>query len=147
LEWLGLRYLLGLPTLRAIRSEIKISLLRERRAIFMKILQMNVNMTHPIPKNRKMGKVFMVLPIVIPLVKHMPTRKVAVSIDSSLLDEVDRLVFQNEFPNRSKAIQQALKEKLDRIKHVRLARESEKLIIGEEQAIAEEGIGDPWSEY
>ena len=89
----------------------------------------------------------MVLPIVIPLVKHMPTRKVAVSIDSSLLDEVDRLVFQNEFPNRSKAIQQALKEKLDRIKHVRLARESEKLIIGEEQAIAEEGIGDPWSEY
>ena len=89
----------------------------------------------------------MVLPIIIPPVKHMATRKVAVSIESTLLDEVDRLVFQNEFPNRSKAIQQALKEKLDRLKKVRLARESAKLNDEDEQAIAEEGMGDAWPEY
>ncbi len=89
----------------------------------------------------------MVLPFVIPLVKQMPTRKVAVSIDSALLDEIDQLVSNHEFPNRSKAIQEALREKLERLKHVRLARESAKLSIAEEQAIAEEGMGDAWPEY
>ena len=89
----------------------------------------------------------MVVPIVIPLVKHMPTRKVAVSIDSELLDEVDRLVSIHEFPNRSKAIQEALGEKLERLKQVRLSRESAKLSTTEEQAMAEEGMGDAWQEY
>ena len=89
----------------------------------------------------------MVVPFVIPQVKQMPTRKVAVSINSELLDEVDRLVSVHEFPNRSKAIQEALREKLERLKQVRLARESAKLTIDEEKAIADEGMGDAWPEY
>ena len=68
----------------------------------------------------------MVVPIVIPMVKHMPKRKVAVSINSELLDEVDRLVSTHEFPNRSKAIQEALREKLERLRRLDRAAESER---------------------
>ena len=89
----------------------------------------------------------MVVPIVIPMVIHMPTRKVAVSINSELLDEVDRLVSAHEFPNRSKAIQEALREKLERLKQIRLARESAKLSVDEEQTVAEEGMRDAWPDY
>ena len=46
----------------------------------------------------------------------MATTKVAVTIDSKLLAEVDQLVAQNVFPNRSNAIQEALR---DRLQHMR----------------------------
>jgi metal-responsive CopG/Arc/MetJ family transcriptional regulator len=80
----------------------------------------------------------------------MAATKVAITIDSSLLAELDRLVEQQIFPNRSKAIQEALSDKLTRMRRSRLAQESAKLSIEEEQAFAEEGIQqdmEQWPEY
>lgn len=80
----------------------------------------------------------------------MAATKVAVTIDSDLLAELDRLVSQQVFPNRSKAIQEALADKLGRMRRRRLARESAKLNRAEEQAFAEEGIDEDmtqWPEY
>ena len=57
----------------------------------------------------------------------MATTKVAVTIDSELLAQVDQLVAQHVFPNRSKAIQEALQDKFTRMRRSRLARESAKL--------------------
>ncbi len=70
----------------------------------------------------------------------MPTTKVAVTIDTELLAQIDQLVAQHVFPNRSKAIQAALHDKLTRLQHSRLARESAKLDPRAEQLLAEEGI-------
>lgn len=80
----------------------------------------------------------------------MPTTKVAVTIDSDLLAEVDQLVAEHVFPNRSKAIQEALQDKLTRLRRSRLARESAKLDPCAEQAMAEEGMDQElatWPEY
>ena len=80
----------------------------------------------------------------------MATTKVAVTIDTKLLAQVDDLVAQHVFPNRSKAIQEALQDKLMRMRRSRLARESAKLDPRVEQALAEEGIDQElaaWPEY
>jgi metal-responsive CopG/Arc/MetJ family transcriptional regulator len=80
----------------------------------------------------------------------MAAIKVAITLDSSLLAELDRLVAQQVFPNRSKAIQEALSDKLTRMRRRRLAQESAKLSIAEEQAFAEQGIQqdiEQWPEY
>ncbi|MBK9713326.1 MAG: ribbon-helix-helix protein, CopG family [Kouleothrix sp.] len=80
----------------------------------------------------------------------MPTTKVAVTIDSELLAQVDQLVAQHVFPNRSKAIQAALQDKLARLQRSRLARESAKLDPQLEQVFAEEGMQQElstWPEY
>ena len=71
----------------------------------------------------------------------MATMKVAVIIDAALLAEIDSLVAQRIFPNRSKAIQEALYDKLVRLRRSRLAVECAKLDSNEEQALAEEGMG------
>ena len=71
----------------------------------------------------------------------MATIKVAVTIDATLLAEIDSLVAQRIFPNRSKAIQEALYDKLVRLRRSRLAVECAKLDSNEEQALAEEGMG------
>jgi metal-responsive CopG/Arc/MetJ family transcriptional regulator len=70
----------------------------------------------------------------------MATTKVAVTIDTDLLAQVDQLVAQQVFPNRSKAIQEALQDKLMRMRRSRLARESAKLDPCVEQTFAEEGM-------
>jgi metal-responsive CopG/Arc/MetJ family transcriptional regulator len=80
----------------------------------------------------------------------MATTKVAVTIDSDLIAQVDQLVAKRVFPNRSKAIQQALEDKLARLKRTRLARESAKLDCREEQALADEGLAleqSSWPAY
>ena len=80
----------------------------------------------------------------------MSTTKVAVTIDADLIAEVDALVDRQVFPNRSKAIQEALRDKLSRLKRTRLAHECAKLDRREEQAIAEEGLSEEletWPEY
>jgi metal-responsive CopG/Arc/MetJ family transcriptional regulator len=81
---------------------------------------------------------------------YMAVTKVAVTIDSDLLAELDRLVSQRVFPNRSRAIQEALTDKLGRMRRRRLAQESAKLNPTAEQAFAEEGINEDmtqWPEY
>ena len=70
----------------------------------------------------------------------MSTTKVAISIDSDLIAEIDDLVARDVFPNRSKAIQEALRDKISRLKRTRLARECAKLDRREEQAMADEGL-------
>jgi len=77
----------------------------------------------------------------------MVASKIAISIDTGLLKELDLLVANHVFPSRSRAFQEALRETIGRIKHERLARESAKLDTEEEQALAEEEMGDTWPEY
>jgi len=53
----------------------------------------------------------------------MGQAKVAISIDDTLLIKLDNLVSEHLFPNRSRAIQEAVQEKLERLERSRLARE------------------------
>jgi len=80
----------------------------------------------------------------------MPVSKVAITIDKDLLKQIDLMVKANLFPNRSKAIQEAVAEKLNRLKRTRLAKECAKLDPDFEQNMAEEGFSaelDEWPEY
>ena len=80
----------------------------------------------------------------------MATSKIAITLETSVLAEVDTLVKNHTFPNRSRAIQEAVKEKLLRMSHHRLAQECENLEPDYEQALAEEGLmddGAAWPEY
>ncbi len=77
----------------------------------------------------------------------MAAQKVAISIDQKLLEELDGLVMENVFPNRSQAIQAAVQEKLARMRRGRLARECRKLDPEEEQAMAEEGMSEEISQW
>lgn len=80
----------------------------------------------------------------------MANAKVAVTIDSTLLNQLDRLIAQRVFPNRSQAVQEALQDKLARVNRTRLAAECAKLERDAEQALAEEGMDqelDHWPEY
>jgi metal-responsive CopG/Arc/MetJ family transcriptional regulator len=80
----------------------------------------------------------------------MATTKVAVTIDKKLIAQLDRLVAQDVFANRSKAIQEALRDKLSRLKRTRLARECAKVNPSQEKALAEEGMEQElsqWPEY
>ncbi len=70
----------------------------------------------------------------------MATVKVAISIEDELLRRVDALIDKKIFQSRSKAIQEAVREKLERVNRSRLARESAKLDPKFEQAMAEEGM-------
>jgi metal-responsive CopG/Arc/MetJ family transcriptional regulator len=80
----------------------------------------------------------------------MRTAKIAVTIDQELLSRLDRLVQEQRFPNRSRAVQEALRDKLDRLERSRLARECAKLDPKVEQQLAEEGLAGElasWPEY
>lgn len=80
----------------------------------------------------------------------MSTAKIAITIEESLLNKLDRLVKSHVFPNRSRAIQEAVSDKLIRMDHRRLAQECLKLDSGFEQTMAEEGLNseiDSWSAY
>ena len=73
----------------------------------------------------------------------MGSAKIAITIDDETLQRLDRLVKEHVFPNRSKAIQEAVQDK-------RLARECAKLDPLYEQALADEGISEDvneWPEY
>ena len=69
----------------------------------------------------------------------MNSRKIATSLESELLDEVDALVKRHQFPSRSRVIQEAVKEKLNRLNQSLLAQECLKLDQEYEKAFAEEG--------
>lgn len=80
----------------------------------------------------------------------MSSVKVAITIDSRTLERVDGLVARKVYPNRSRAIQSAVAEKLARMERGRLASECAKLDPGYEKALAEEGLGpelDTWPAY
>jgi Arc/MetJ-type ribon-helix-helix transcriptional regulator len=79
----------------------------------------------------------------------MPKTKVALTLDSTLLDRVDDLVARARFRNRSQAIETALAEKIARLARTRLAEECAKLDPAEERQLADEGLGADtvWPEY
>ena len=77
----------------------------------------------------------------------MPKTKVTVTLDETILQEVDRLVARHAFPSRSRIIEEAIQEKLDRMARNRLARECAKLDPDFEKAMAEEGVEEELSEW
>ena len=80
----------------------------------------------------------------------MSRTKIAITLDQAVLDRVDRLISQHVFPNRSRAIEEAVAEKLDRLERSRLAVECAKLDPAFEKALAEEGLSEDsaaWPEY
>jgi metal-responsive CopG/Arc/MetJ family transcriptional regulator len=80
----------------------------------------------------------------------MAASKIAITIKKKTLTRLDRLVRERVFPNRSKAIQQALEEKIHNLERDKLAMECEKLDPREEIDLAEGGFAsekDQWPEY
>jgi len=80
----------------------------------------------------------------------MGKAKIAITLDEEFIFELDSLVDNHFFQNRSQAIQDAVKEKLSRIKRSRLSMECAKLDPTFEKAMAEEGLADDvsqWPEY
>ena len=80
----------------------------------------------------------------------MDVSKIAITLDNNMVKKLDMLVKSNIFPNRSKAIQEAVVEKLNRMEKSRLAQECAKLDPEFEQSLAEEGFTselEEWPEY
>ena len=80
----------------------------------------------------------------------MSRSKVAITIDDELLARVDGLVGEKRYPSRSRAIEEAVREKIVRLDRSRLARECAKLDPAFEQRLADEGLPEDlaeWPEY
>jgi metal-responsive CopG/Arc/MetJ family transcriptional regulator len=80
----------------------------------------------------------------------MKKSKIAITVDNKTLERLDGLVADKVFPNRSRAIQEALEDKLERLEKGRLARECAKLDPTYEKALADEGLAadvSEWPEY
>ncbi len=80
----------------------------------------------------------------------MPRAKIAISLEKSTLRRLDHLVRESVFPNRSRAIQIALDEKIEGLDRSRLARECTKLDPDQEKSMAEEGHSEEpagWPAY
>jgi len=80
----------------------------------------------------------------------MGKAKIAITLDEEFICELDRLVGEHVFQNRSQAIQDAVGEKLTRMKRSRLSIECAKLDPAFERAMAEEGLAEDlsqWPEY
>ena len=80
----------------------------------------------------------------------MSRAKIAISLDEATVARLDRLVEEKVFLNRSRAIEEAVSEKLERLERSRLARECAKLDPVFEKGLAEEGVSQDlaqWPEY
>jgi Arc/MetJ-type ribon-helix-helix transcriptional regulator len=80
----------------------------------------------------------------------MTVAKIAISLDPRVVHRLDALVRKGVFPSRSRAIQEALENQLQKVDRNRLARECSKLDRGQEIAMAEEGMSyeaGQWPEY
>jgi len=80
----------------------------------------------------------------------MAAKKIAITIDQKLLTRIDRLVRERVYPSRSKAIQEALEDKLKLLEKDKLSLECEKLNPREEKKLAEESFAmeqSQWPEY
>jgi len=80
----------------------------------------------------------------------MNKNKIAITLDQNIIERLDRLVSKHVFTNRSRAIQEAVQEKLERIDRSRLAKECAKLDPAFEKSMAEEGLSEElakWPEY
>ncbi len=80
----------------------------------------------------------------------MSKSKIAITLEETMLNRLDELVEQSRYPSRSRAIEEAVEEKLARLERNRLARECTKLNPAFEKALAEEGLSEDisrWPEY
>ena len=77
----------------------------------------------------------------------MNKSKIAISLFRDILERLDQLVKKRLFPNRSRAIQEAITEKLMRLEKRRLAQECSKLDPNFEQSLAEEGLSSELEEW
>jgi len=77
----------------------------------------------------------------------MSTEKIAITIEDKTLTRLDSLVKSRIFPSRSRLIQEAIREKLERLDRSRLARECAKLDEDFEKSMAEEGLSEELSEW
>jgi Arc/MetJ-type ribon-helix-helix transcriptional regulator len=75
------------------------------------------------------------------LERTVPAARVAITIDEKLLGELDRWVANGEFPNRSRAVQEAVRSfRQARMRRGRLLRELARLDPNEERALADEAF-------
>jgi Arc/MetJ-type ribon-helix-helix transcriptional regulator len=70
----------------------------------------------------------------------MAKSKIAVTVDSEVLDQIDALVRSRRFSNRSRAFEKAALSLIERLNHTRLARACAQLDPRAERAMAEEGL-------
>jgi metal-responsive CopG/Arc/MetJ family transcriptional regulator len=80
----------------------------------------------------------------------MAKAKIAITLDKQSIGELDRLVKEHIFQNRSQAIQEAIGEKLLHLKKTRLVAESSKLNAVFEKQLSDEGLAaevQEWPEY
>ncbi len=80
----------------------------------------------------------------------MRKTKIAITMKKDLLEEIDRLVGDGFYPNRSQAIEAAAEAQIERRRKVRLLAECRKLDPAAERELAEEGIArdaTEWPEY
>ena len=78
-------------------------------------------------------------------VTPVPASKIAITVDPELLRIVDRWVAEGRYPNRSRAIQAALREKSERWRRTRLAEECARLDPDEERGLSDRTFaGDRW---
>lgn len=80
----------------------------------------------------------------------MGKAKIAITLDEEYVGQIDRLVSEHVFQNRSQAVQEAVSDKLRRMKRSRLAIECAKLDPNFEKAMADEGLSEDlatWPEY
>lgn len=80
----------------------------------------------------------------------MSKTKIAITLGEDIVKRIDQLVSEDFFPNRSRIIEEAVEEKLQRLDQSRLARECAKLDPQYERALAEEGFNEvlaEWPEY
>lgn len=68
----------------------------------------------------------------------MGKAKIAITLDEEYIEQIDRLVSKHIFQNRSQAVQEAVGDKLQRIKRSRLSKECAKLDPVFEKAMAED---------
>jgi metal-responsive CopG/Arc/MetJ family transcriptional regulator len=73
--------------------------------------------------------------------------KIVITIDQAILTRLDRMVKEGRFANRSRAVGEALSDKLEPIDHGRLARECAKLHRKFEQQVVEEGLTEDLKQW
>jgi len=80
----------------------------------------------------------------------MPATKIAVTVDEGIVKQIDRLVREGKYRSRSKAVQDALKDRLRNWRRKRMLEEVSKLDPREERDLAEEPLhmeGEEWERY
>jgi Arc/MetJ-type ribon-helix-helix transcriptional regulator len=80
----------------------------------------------------------------------MAVTKVEISLDSDLLECLDRWVAEQLFPDRSRAVEEAVREKLERFAVTRLSPACAQLDQRNESDLAVEGLivdAGEWPEY